>query len=189
MMVSIFDLWLPIVVSSLFVFVVSSLIHMVFNYHKNDFVKLPDEDGVMEAMRNFNIPPGDYVIPCAGDMKTMKSEAFIEKAKKGPTAFMTVINYETYSSMGASLAMWFLYSILVSIFAAYIGGRALEPDAHYLNVFRFVGASAFMGYSFALMQNSIWYKRNWCSTIKSAFDGLIYALVTAGTFGWLWPSL
>jgi len=72
--------------------------------------------------------------------------------------------------------------------AAYIAGRALEPGAHYLSVFRFAGATAFFGYAFALMQQSIWYKRAWGTTFKSTFDGLIYALLTAGTFGWLWPS-
>lgn len=40
----------------------------------------------------------------------------------------------------------------------------------------------------ALLQNSIWYKRKWSSTLKSMADGLVYALVTAGTFGWLWPA-
>jgi hypothetical protein len=56
-----------------------------------------------------------------------------------------------------------------------------------LRVFRFIGAAAFMGYSFALWQMSIWYNRAWSSTIKSTIDGLIYACLTAGTFGWLWP--
>jgi hypothetical protein len=27
----------------------------------------------------------------------------------------------------------------------------------------------------------------WSATLKNMFDGLLYALVTAGTFGWLWP--
>jgi hypothetical protein len=81
----------------------------------------------------------------------------------------------------------FLYSVVVSLFAAYIGGRALGPGAPYLAVFRFVGASAFMGYSLGLLQNSIWYRRNWGTTLKSVFDGLLYGLFTAGTFGWLWP--
>lgn len=90
--------------------------------------------------------------------------------------------------MGQSLLLWFLYSILVSIFAAYIAGRALEPGAHYLTVFRFAGCVAFAGHGLALLQNSIWHKRAWSSTIKSIFDALIYALLTAGTFGWLWPE-
>ena len=50
-----------------------------------------------------------------------------------------------------------------------------------------VGTTAFMGYSLALLPESIWYKRRWSRTFKSMFDGLIYALLTAGVFGWLWP--
>jgi hypothetical protein len=83
--------------------------------------------------------------------------------------------------------MWFLYSILIGVLAGYVAGRALGPGADYLSVFRFVGYGAFMGYSVALLQNSIWYHRNWGWTLKSAFDGLVYALLTAGTFAWLWP--
>jgi quinol-cytochrome oxidoreductase complex cytochrome b subunit len=56
-----------------------------------------------------------------------------------------------------------------------------------LTVFRFVGATAFMGYSLALWQMSIWYRRGWMLTIKSTIDGVIYAGLTAGIFGWLWP--
>ena len=89
--------------------------------------------------------------------------------------------------MGKSLLLWFVYVVVVTIFAAYIAGRALGPGTHYLLVFRFVGASAFMGYSLALPQQSIWYRRNWGTTLLSMFDGLVYALLTAGTFGWLWP--
>ena len=89
--------------------------------------------------------------------------------------------------MTTSLVLWFLYSVVVSFFAAYIAGRAVGPGADYLTVFRFVGSTAFMGYSLALLQNSIWYKRNWGMTLKSMFDGLVYGLLTAGTFAWLWP--
>jgi hypothetical protein len=89
--------------------------------------------------------------------------------------------------MGTSLLLWFLYSVLVSVFAAYIAGRALGPGARYLGVFRFVGATAFMGYSLALLQQSIWYRRNWGTTLKLMVDGLVYGLLTGGTFGWLWP--
>lgn len=101
---------------------------------------------------------------------------------------MLTVTKSGEQSMGKDLALWFFYSIVVGIFAAYIAGRALEPGAHYLSVFRFAGATAFVGYALALLQNSIWYKRNWSATIKSMFDGLVYALVTAGTFGWLWPG-
>jgi hypothetical protein len=90
--------------------------------------------------------------------------------------------------MGSSLAMWFVYCVIVALFAGYIAGQALVPGAEYNEVFQFTGATAFAGFSLGLLQGSIWYKRKWSSTIKSMFDGLIYSLLTAGTFGWLWPS-
>lgn len=187
-MVSIVSLWLPILLSAVFIFVVSSIIHMVLKYHQNDFRKIPKEDEIMGALSKFDIPPGDYMLPCAENLEGMKKLDFIEKANKGPVAIMTVMQ-KGVPGMGKELVMWFLYSVVVGIFAAYIGGRALGPGADYLAVFRFVGCTAFAGYSLALIQNSIWYKRSWSSTFKSMFDGLVYALVTAGTFGWLWPAI
>lgn len=187
-MISLTSLWLPILLSAVFVFIVSSLIHMFLKYHQSDFKKIPDEDNVMDSLRKFGIPPGDYIIPCAGSAEAMKSEEYKEKVTKGPVAVMTVM--ETgMPKIGQNLVLWFIYSVIVSIFAGYVASRAVGPEAEYLTVFRFAGTTAFAGYALALLQNSIWYKRGWASTLKSMFDGLIYALVTAGTFGWLWPRM
>ncbi len=185
-MVPILSLGIPVLLSAVIVFVVSAIIHMVLPYHRNDFRKLPKEDDVLNALRPFNIPPGDYAAPCAGSPDAMKQPEFVEKMKKGPVFFMTIAPAGP-PSMGTSLLLWFLYSVVVSVFAGYIAARALGPGATYLAVFRFVGTTAFMAYSLALLQNSIWYKRNWGTTFKSVCDGLFYALLTAGTFGWLWP--
>ncbi len=168
-------------------FLVSSLIHMVLTYHRTDFGKLPAENEVMDALRPFGIPPGEYLMPCPSSRQEMKEPEFTAKVNKGPVAFLTVMPSGP-PSMGASLVQWFVYCIVVGIFAAYVAGRALGPGAEYLAVFRFVGATAFAGYALALFQNSIWYKRAWSTTLKSIFDGLVYALLTAGTFGWLWPA-
>ena len=186
-MVSILSLWLPILLSAVGVFVVSSIIHMLLPYHRKDYGQLPKEDEVMEALRPFNIPPGDYVMPFAGSAKKMKLPEFIERMTKGPVAFMTFVK-SGKPTMALSMVLWFVYAIVVGILAAYISGRALSPGAEYLSVFRFAGATAFVGYSLALLQNSIWYKRSWLTTFKSMFDGLVYGLITAGFFGWLWPA-
>jgi hypothetical protein len=185
--VSILSLWLPILLSAVFVFIVSSIIHMVLRYHHNDMKPVPDEDKVMEALRPFDLPPGDYGMPRAADMKEMNTPEFQEKMKRGPVAFLTILPGDGFR-MGESLVQWFVYSLVVGVIAAYITSRAVEIGADYRTVMRFAGCTAFVGYSLALWQNSIWYKRRWSTTIKGTFDGLIYGLVTGGTFGWLWPS-
>jgi hypothetical protein len=180
------SLLLPILLSAVAVFIISSIIHMVLGYHKNDFTGLQSEKQVMDDLRKYNIPPGDYHFPRANSMKEMSSPEFIEKMKQGPVGMITIMKSGP-PNMTKELIMWFIYSLIVGIFAAYVAGRALGPEAHYLAVFRFAGVTAFVGYGLALLQNSIWYKRNWAATLKSMFDGLIYALFTGGIFGWLWP--
>lgn len=182
------QLWLPIVLSAVVVFLVSSILHMVLTYHQSDFVKIPNEDAIQAELRKHNIPPGDYFVPNAGSIAGMKSPEFIEKMKQGPVFIATVLPSGP-PKMGSSLLLWFLYSVVVGVFAAYIADRTLTPQTHYLEVFRVVGCSAFMGYSLALVQHSIWDKRKWSTTFKSMFDGLAYSLLTAGIFGWLWPRI
>jgi hypothetical protein len=179
-------LWLPILLSSVIVFVVSSVIHMALPWHKNDYSKVPNEERFMDALRPFAVPPGDYIVPRASSTREMRSPEFAEKTKKGPVMMLTVIPSGPLS-MGKSLVLWFLYCAVVGLFAAYVAGRALPAGAPYLRVFQLVGATAFIAYAAALWQTSIWSGRAWSTTIKATVDGLVYALVTAGTFGWLWP--
>ncbi len=179
-------LWLPILLSAAIVFIMSSIIHMVLPWHKSDYPKMPNEDKVMDALRPFAIPPGDYMVPRPSNTQEMKSPEFLERMKRGPVMMLTVLPNGPMS-MGRNFVLWFLYSVAVGILAGYVGGRALPVGAPYLHVFRFVGVTAFIAYSAALWQLSIWYRRAWSITIKATIDGLIYGLLTAGTFGWLWP--
>jgi hypothetical protein len=180
------DLWLPILLSAVFVFIASNIIHMVLGYHKGDYGKVPREGDVMDALRPFAIPPGDYMMPRADSMADMKSPEFKAKRAKGPVAMMTIMSSDF--NMGVTLGTWFLYCVVVSIFGAYIGGRALPKGTDYLRVFQIVGCVTYMGYALALWQNSIWYKKSMGTLIRQNIDGLIYGLLTAGTFGWLWPK-
>jgi hypothetical protein len=186
-MVSILALWLPIVVAAAIVFVASSILHMALPYHRSDYAGLPHEDDVMAAMRKAGVRPGDYMMPHCASHNDIKNPAVLEKFKKGPVGAMTIMPSGA-PAMGGQLVQWFFYCVLVSICAAYIAGRALQPGAHYLPVFRFAGATAFFAYSIGLWQDSIWYKKQWSTTLKNTFDGLIYGLLTGGTFGWLWPN-
>jgi hypothetical protein len=185
-MVPLTALLVPIVLAAVLVFVASSIIHMFTPLHRNDLRRLANENAVMEALRPLTIPPGDYVVPHIGSSANMKNPEVVAKLKRGPILFMTVLP-NGVPAMGSSLVQWFLYCVLVSVFAAYVAGRALGPGAEYLAVFRFTSTVAFAGYALALLQNSIWWHRNWRATLIGQFDGLVFALLTGGVFGWLWP--
>jgi hypothetical protein len=185
-MASIASLWLPILVSAVLVFIASSIIHMVLPYHRSDYGRLPAEDDVMDALRPFNIAPGDYLMPAPGGPEAMRSPEFIAKREKGPIVMMTVLAPGP-PTMGKQLMLWFVYSVVIALFAGYVAGIALGTGAPYMTVFRIVGTVTFAAYALGLWQNSIWFGKAWSITLKSTFDALIYALLTAGVFGWLWP--
>ena len=187
MMVSLMSLWLPIVLGAVFVFIVSSVVHMLLPYHWNDFGPVPKQDDVQAALRPFAIPPGDYMLPKPATPKDMKSPEFQDKWNKGPKMVMTVFPAGP-AAMGAQLAQWFVYCLVVALFAAYVASRTLAPGTESLQVFRVTGTVAFAGYGLALLQASIWMGRRWSTTLKSVLDALVYGLVTAGAFGWLWPA-
>lgn len=188
-MVPLTSLLLPILVSAVIVFFASFILHMVLGYHKSDVRKLPEpqEDEIIATINRMNLRPADYAAPHPGSPESMKDPAFIAKMTKGPLVIMNV-SPGAPPNMGTSLAMWFVFVLIVTFFSAYITSRAVTPDTEYLTVFRFIGTSAFMGYALGQIPESIWYRRSWVRTSKSIFDSVIYALLTAGAFGWLWPG-
>lgn len=186
-MVPITELWLPILLSAVAVFVLSSIIHMALRYHAADFKAVPNEDGVMDALHKFSLQPGDYCLPKPANMAQLKDPAFIDKCKKGPNVIMTVLP-SGQPNMGPQLGQWFLFGALVSLVAAYIAGRALSAGAESGEVVRFAGTTAFLCYSMAYIPASIWYRKSWATTFRNMLDGLVYGLATGGVFAWLWPQ-
>ena len=185
-MVAIASLWLPIVLAALAVFVVSAVMHTVLGYHWNDFRAVPNQGALMDALRPMQLPPGDYAVPKANDMRHMRTPEYKALYERGPVLLMNVS--AGGMSIGKNLVQWFVYLLVVGFCCAYIAGRELHPGADYLTVFRLVGFTAFMGYALALPQASIWYRRNWRVTVIEMIEGLVYAGLTAGMFGWLWPK-
>jgi len=185
-MTSLAALWLPILLSAVFVFIVSSIIHMTPLWHKNDYPPIANQDQVRAAIRSLAIPPGDYALPRPNDMKDMRSPEFKAKFKEGPVMFMTILA-NPKMSMARPLSLWFIYLLITGVLVAFVAGCALAPGSDHQTLFWVVGTTAFLGYVAALWQMSIWYGRGLSNTIKSTIDGLIYAAVTAGTFVWLWP--
>lgn len=187
-MVTLPDLWLPILLSAVLVFILSSFIHMALPWHRNDYRKLPNEDEVLAGLRPHGIAPGDYAFPSTEGISgnPMSDPEFVQKYEAGPVGFVTFAP-PGHFNMGKSLSLWFLKALLISILAGYACSRAIGPTSDYANVFQIVGTVAITGYAFGRWQHAIWYGYSWKTTLKSTVDGILYGLVTAGTFGWLWP--
>jgi hypothetical protein len=184
-MVMLGSLWLPILLSAVIVFIASSIIHMVLPYHRSDYKQLPEEDRVLAALRPLDLKPGLYAFPYCTH-KDMKSPAMEEKRKLGPVGLMTVFPKGPVN-MGKFLGLWFVYCVVVSFFVAYLGAHTIGVYTSYRHVFRVAGTAAFLTYGIGQIVQGIWGGQPWSNVAKHVFDGLIYALLTAGTFGWLWP--
>jgi hypothetical protein len=185
-MVTLTALWLPILLSAVIVFIASSILHMVLPYHQSDYKKLPDEEKVLAALRGAGLTRGLYHFPYTTH-KEMKSPEVQEKFKQGPVGFVTVMPSGPVN-MGKFLGLWFVFCVVVGVFVAYLAAHTVAPAAPYRHVFRVAGTAAFLAYGVGTLSNGIWKGVPWSMVIKEAIDGLVYALLTAGTFGWLWPK-
>ena len=179
---SIMTLWLPILASAAVAFIAGAVIWMVMPWHKTDWSKTADEEGVRAALKGTR--PGMYSLPHCADQAQFKDPKMQRKFIDGPQAFITVIP-SGLPQMGGKLLMMFVYNLTVGVLCAYIVSRTLPAGADYLAVFRISGAVAFIAYGIAYIQESIWFGRSWSLTAKSLLDALIYAVLTGGVFGWL----
>jgi len=186
MEVTLGQLIVPIVLSAVLVFVVSALIHMVLQMHKGDYHQLPNEDEVRAVIRKGNPAPGQYITPFCSDMKQSGSPEMIKKFTEGPVGFF-YIRRPGPPTMGGSLGGWFAWCLVISVLVGYLLSHTLPPGTPYLQVFRVAGTAAWLGYAGSIGANAIWLGKPWTVAGKEIFDGLLYALVTAGAFGWRWP--
>lgn len=184
-MVPLSALWLPIILSAVIIFVASSIMHMALPYHKGDYKKLPDEDKVLPTLNTAGLARGLYVFPFCTH-KEMKSPEAIAKYEKGPVGIMIVFpNGAPF--IPKFLGLWFGYCLVIAFFVAYLTAHTVAPGTYYLAVFRVVGTAAFLSFGLGPLANVIWKGYPWGFVLKEVIDGLIYALLMAGTFGWLWP--
>lgn len=186
-MVSIAALWLPIVLSAVLVFVASSILHMVLKLHRGDYDALPEEERILEGMRQAGVEPGYYAFPHATDPAQMSDPDVVARYERGPVGLMSVVPSGT-PAMGKHLVQWFVYSLVVGVFVAYLTGRTMAPGSEYMEVFRVAGTGAFLTFAGAAPVDSIWRGIPWRVTAKNVFDGLVYGLLVAGAFAGFWPA-
>ena len=182
------SLWLPVVASSVAVFVVSAILHMALRYHRADHKQLPDEEGVRDALRKAGAAPGMYMTPYCKDQAQMKEPAFLEKFTKGPIAIISVMP-NGQPNMGKYLGLWFVLTLLVSFTAAYVARLVLQPGAeHAMTAFRITGTVAFAAYGLGQISDYIWKAQPGPNTVRHMIDAIVYAVVTGVVFCFLWPK-
>jgi len=186
-MVTASQLWMPVVLSAVLVFIASSLIHMVFKWHNSTYRSFGNEDAVREALRPASASPGMYVTPHATDMKQMGTPEMQKKYVDGPVAVVT-IRRSGPPTMGPMLGQWFGYSAVVAALIAYVASHTLPAGAGFFSVCREVGVMTLLAYGGGSVIQGIWWAKPWGSVMKELLDAVIYGMLCALAFAWLWPS-
>ena len=186
LMVPLTALIVPSLLCAVLVFIGSSIIHMVLKYHASDYSQIPNEDAVRAAMRAGNPAPKKYIVPWCPDMKAMQSEEMKRKFEEGPNAII-YLGKPGMPTMGPTFVQWFVFTFVISLVVGYLCAAVLPRGTSYLKVFQVAGTAGWLAYGGAAVIPSIWMRKPWAITWKEVFDALIYGLLTAGTYGWLWP--
>jgi hypothetical protein len=181
------SLLLPVALSGVAAFVLSLMIHMT-PWHRGDYVRLPDEDGVMSALRPFNIPPNDYMMPHPGSGEYMKSPEYDAKQNAGPVMVLTVMPSGPWQ-LGKIMGQWLAFCLVIAAIVACVVGTIVPPGGNPHAVLRYVAVITFLTHGMGAAPLSIWYQRKWSTVFRTAFDSLLYALATGAIFMWLWPKM
>ena len=186
MSISLLQLWLPIIIGTFLAWIASGLIHVFLKYHNSDYQQLTNEDEVMNAVRNGSPALGIHTFPYSIDMNDMKDEAVQARFKKGPVGLLTMLP-NGLPNMGKLMLQQISFFLVGCILIAYCATLALGPGAQYMSVFRFVAVVGFLTFGWGIIPFSIWFGHLWSMTARYLADALIYGLVVAGSFAWLWP--
>ncbi|MBL9148985.1 MAG: hypothetical protein JNM94_09865 [Phycisphaerae bacterium] len=177
-------LWLPILVSAVVLFVLSSVIWMALPIHKKDYQGLKNEAAVMEVMKRESLEPGIYCYPwCPGNPN---DEASKEKMRLGPWGQILVAGGPP--TFGRTLGLWFVHLLVVGTVVGYITGLAVPRGAEFLRVFQVAGTAALLAYGGSLVPKYIWEGKPWRTFAGSVFDCAVYTLATGAVFAFLWPK-
>lgn len=179
------EYWLPVVVATLLCFVAGSILHMAVPLHRSDWGRLPDEDGILAALKQAGVTPGNYMFP-AMDLSKMKDPAFLERLKSNVAGVMTV-RPSGGIEMGPYLTKQFIYHLVISAFVAYVASRTLPAGTAYLKTFQITGTVAILSYAGGVFPEAIWYHQPRHYLTGKVVDGVVWGLLTAGAFGWLAP--
>lgn len=180
------DLWLPIVLTAAACFIASSIMWMALPHHKASMKAIEDEGPLDRALEEMKLSPGGYYLPNCSDKAKMKSDEFKARWKNGPWAFVSIPSGTP--NFGFNLLMTLIEFLLIAFVIAYLASAALPAGAEYLKVFQIVGAAAVLAHVLGSIYHNFYQMKTMSHVVACAFDGLVYALLTAGIFAAFWPE-
>jgi len=185
-METIVHFWIPIVVSTVAVFIASSIAWMVLPHHRADIKSLPDEATFVRQLSGLGIPPGLYMFPGCGSPEEMKTEDYHTRFAAGPWGTLTVLGSKP--NFARNLFFVFLLYAVVSVFVAYITAQARPDGAASASVFQVAGATAILGYCAGQVPGAVFLSKPCRFFCTDMIDGVVYGLITGVIFAWLWPA-
>lgn len=186
MEVGLLSLWLPILVSTVFVFILGFFLYMVLPHHRTDFERIEEEERFSVELQNHKLKKGLYSFPYAASPVDTKDPEYQKRVETGPVGLL-IIGPNEVSPSRKQLAIHLLYIAVLTAIVAYIAGQALGPGTEYLKVFQIVGATSFVAFAGGCFVLPIWFHFGWSMVLKTAADSAVFSLATAGIFAWLWP--
>ena len=176
------DLWLPILIATVVLWLMSFLFWAVVPHHFGDRKQVADEDALMEYIRQANIAPGNYFFPYAATSKTQNSKEYAEKYTNGPRG---TLNVYAMPNMGRNMGLTILYFFVTIFTIAYIVHLVCPLGTESMRVFRIAGTIGVLNYASTGILNRIWFTERMWTTI---LDGIAYGLVLGAIFAFMWPA-
>lgn len=177
-------LWLPVLMTTVVLFVASFLAWVVLPHHKPDVRRWPEEERLLDFVRESGAAPGEYLFPLI-EQDEMKEDRARQRYERGPWGLIRV--WPRQPDMVRNMAATFGYFLLVTLLVAYVAAAALTPGAVFGEVFRIVATTAILAYCAGGVLNEIWFTRPLRAKLMNAIDGLVYGAITGVIFGLMWP--
>ena len=179
------QLWLPILLTTVGIWMASTIIWTVMPHHAKDFSPVPNEDAFLSALKGLTLPQGSYQFPHCGSHKNSRDPEFQRKWKEGPAGTINVMKCD---GMGKNIILTVVVQLLASTITAYLGSLVLARGLDFMPVFRFFATAGVLTWCFASLPNQIWFGASRNVKVACVIDGVIYAAITGAIFAALWPK-
>jgi hypothetical protein len=181
------ELWLPILLSAVAVFIASALAWMVLPHHKKDIQFAPDEGPLLEGIARAKLKAGQYMFPTCTSAKDLKDPQVKARWDAGPWGMILLRG--TKPNLARNLVSAFIFYLVVGVFVGYLSALALDSGAPFRSAFRVAGTAAVIAYCLGGIPNAIFFGRSARAVVMDTIDGIVYGLITGAIFGWLWPAV